>query len=409
MKPDKKTTFEKGAMGDNGEDMSVAQLAQVMIKQFDEQKKAIGDLTRSFQRQFDDFNERMDRLDRIPFDPQRTICITGLKLKPDRAEDIQLSDIFESVGAGCVIVNTRRMRSYDGKPGMIKCELQSVEDKINILQCKMAIKEQIPSIWIRSSKSHADRVLEDNFATILSLLPEGHKFKTASDGRIILKSQYVEWEAEEQDQGTTGPSAGSRSTRGVAENESITSASTAVNGASPSMQLPSQARHTRPFRAGAWRGGYRGRESRGRGQRGRAGFQGSYRGHRGQRGSDYRGNQRGGHPTAWQNTPEVRPKNPLSTVDIHDEFPPLQPSANTNTPRGSHQPPDKKRVRNSSSETVTDTDITQDTNTDSKAMELTTQIHVQTNKENLEKKDNDSESEDKQSSEHPAQMNGNSK
>ena len=39
----------------------------------------------------------------------------------------------------------------------------------------------------RSNKSNAERVMEQNFAALLFLMPDGHKFKVASDGRIIIK------------------------------------------------------------------------------------------------------------------------------------------------------------------------------------------------------------------------------
>ena len=70
--------LQKELMSDIREDMTVADLAKLLMKHFVEQKQELKDMRAVFQNQVDDLTNRVDKLDRKPFDPERTICITDL-------------------------------------------------------------------------------------------------------------------------------------------------------------------------------------------------------------------------------------------------------------------------------------------------------------------------------------------
>ena len=181
----------------------------------------------------------------------------------------------------------------------------------------MAIKEFIPEIWIRSSKSYAERVIEDNFALLLSLVPDGYKFKLASDGHIIVKPEYEEEFENEAWGGETSE---------ISTNEQQP---TDLQGASASAPQPKPTIPSQNFRPSVWmRGGYRG--GRGKSNRGRTGNRGFRGGNRG----GYRGGYRG---RSW-GTP-----NPLNSSGQHhvsdSEFPKLPTGG---TPGSATKPANKK-------------------------------------------------------------------
>ena len=362
--------LEKDMMGDIREDMTVADLAKLMMKHFVVQKQELSDMRAFYQGQVDDLTNRVDKLDRKPFDPERTICITDLPPNRDAPDDVHLGNIFEAVGLGCEIVNTRRMRAYGKRPGLLKCELGSEQDKINVLQCKMAIREQVPGVWIRSSKTYAERVLDDNFSTILSLLPDGYKFKTASDGRIIPKAEYMaEFEEEQQMDSNNNTSMSAPAPASIQSDENAA----AQNTQTPTLNMQGQQQQGQggergSFRPGSWaRGGYRGDRSRPSFRRSfrpfrqfRSGDRGGYRGDsrgysRGGQGAWGRGSPawgrggRGSHQ-AWNMGPDVRQKDIRSNLS-DAEFPRL-PTNNAATPLKGQSEPDKKRPREFSPEVI---------------------------------------------------------
>ena len=99
-------------MGDIKEDMSVADLAKILLGQFEQQNAEIREMKAYMRNDITNVNLRLNKIDRKPFDPDRTVCITGLKPKPGVSDQDYLDEIFSSVGGGCTIINTKRMNPY---------------------------------------------------------------------------------------------------------------------------------------------------------------------------------------------------------------------------------------------------------------------------------------------------------
>ena len=76
-----------------------------------------------------------------------------------------------------------------GKPRLMKIAYETVEQKIKVLRAKMALRGHsiYDRVYLRSSKSHTERLLELNAKTILSELPNGHLYRVAANGRILKK------------------------------------------------------------------------------------------------------------------------------------------------------------------------------------------------------------------------------
>ncbi|WAR23590.1 hypothetical protein MAR_037259, partial [Mya arenaria] len=103
-----------------------------------------------------------------------------------KARDIIVSlgtDVAESV----YVVNATRFRAhYNGKPGLIKVVLRKREVKVAILRNKMKLKDSdhYKQVYIKSCKSHAERLIELNARAILQQLPQGHDLRVDANGRI---------------------------------------------------------------------------------------------------------------------------------------------------------------------------------------------------------------------------------
>ena len=81
-----------------------------------------------------------------------------------------------------------RLRSYNEKPGLVKIRLSSVEDKVAALRRKRNLHQAgYGSVFIRSSQSHTDRLIQQNIHTMLRELPNGDNYMVTGNGRLVKK------------------------------------------------------------------------------------------------------------------------------------------------------------------------------------------------------------------------------
>ena len=135
------------------------------------------------------FEKKLKTFYRNPFDPDVTICVFGLKY--DEPVDTLAEKLLKDIGLENVpIVNVLRVGNRDGKPGILKVELSDQQDKIKVLRSKSKLQNSrsFNRVYIRSSHSHVERVVERNFKTILSELPFGDQYRFTGHG-ILVKSQ----------------------------------------------------------------------------------------------------------------------------------------------------------------------------------------------------------------------------
>ncbi len=74
-------------------------------------------------------------------------------------------------------------------PGVVKIELESLAEKIQILKSKSQLRENEPfkKMFIRSSFTHQEMVMMQNTRLLLSLIPGGENYFVANSGKIIEK------------------------------------------------------------------------------------------------------------------------------------------------------------------------------------------------------------------------------
>ena len=131
--------------------------------------------------------------DEYPVD--RTLVCTGL---PETTrEDIRESaqDLI-SVGLGLVhtrVENATRLRSRNDKPGLVKIRLPCKDDKIAALRCKRNLPDTgYRRVFLRSSMTHSDRLMQQNLQTILKELPHGDSYRVTANGKLVKKDPPVE-------------------------------------------------------------------------------------------------------------------------------------------------------------------------------------------------------------------------
>ena len=126
-----------------------------------------------------------------PFPPDTSVVIYGLQNNEGENEEETVSWLFKEVlKVDVTIDDIERTKPRDsGKLGVIKVELSSVEEKINVLRNKLKCNDLVDSekVIIKSCESHDARVNRINNKLLLSLLPKGQEYTIPGHGLIRKK------------------------------------------------------------------------------------------------------------------------------------------------------------------------------------------------------------------------------
>ena len=312
----------------------IADLKKVFMSENEAREKQLTRIETSLTSEMNKVKERLDKIEKVPFDPERTLVFTGIKPSAETADHQKIQNLIEATGISCTIRNVKRLVPHnENAVGIIKCELDSLEEKIQVLKNKGQMIKASPGIWVRSSKSHTDRVMGMNFQTLLTLIPGGDDFKVAGNGVIIPKYEGQE----DLDSGNAQANQGE----------------------------PNSSHGNPPPRGSTMRGGFRGRGRPFRGRnnnRGRG--NGGYRGGRGGQ-SRWRPNQeQHGHPQ-HNPTPQVKLDNKYAPLQTLQENPtPAEAYGNDHKASGgsyssaaSAKPPTKRPRRGTNSASSTGEDL----------------------------------------------------
>jgi BMFP domain-containing protein YqiC len=126
-----------------------------------------------------------------PFDPEVTIVAVNLNEEQGERLEEKISDLFHE-GLGIRDIEPRRFTRLVGrygKPGIVKIELGCKDDKINILRAKSQLKhsDEFRRVYLRSSQTHAERLMSLNFREILKEIPNGNNYRVSGNGKILKK------------------------------------------------------------------------------------------------------------------------------------------------------------------------------------------------------------------------------
>ena len=155
----------------------------------------------------DNGNDRMDysgwnvsgrRIDPLN-DPDLTVI--GSYIPFTEGEDLvkKVGDLImalgEDVSRSVTITGVKRFApKYRNKPGLVKISFQSLDQKILVLRNKMKLRDitEYKRVFLKSCKTHTERLIELNARAILKELPRGKSFRVDANGRIKTHSAATE-------------------------------------------------------------------------------------------------------------------------------------------------------------------------------------------------------------------------
>ena len=99
-------------------------------------------------------------------------------------------EIISHLDENATVIGATRLKARYGKPGLVKISLSTLEEKKSVLREKRKLRDtqKYKSVFLRSSKTHTERLIELNARTILHELPQGNQFRITSNGRIVKKT-----------------------------------------------------------------------------------------------------------------------------------------------------------------------------------------------------------------------------
>ena len=147
-------------------------------------EKKIGDLERNL--------AEAKLPDKKPFDIESTVVITGLHYKHgENIKEVCQNLITNGLHLPSIEVQSaQRFGMRDGRPGIIKLEVKNLAEKLDILHAKGALKHNkvFERVFIRSSQSHEQRLLQQHTTEVLKLIGKENDFYFNGSGRLVKKS-----------------------------------------------------------------------------------------------------------------------------------------------------------------------------------------------------------------------------
>ncbi len=128
------------------------------------------------------------------FDPDVSLIFVGLPQSEGEDLMAKVKDLLH-VGLGCDTTlcpaAVERVRARGDRPGLVKVELSSVQEKVSVLRRKSKLKDndRFNEVYVSSAKSHAERLLELNFRTLIRETTVGKDLYLTGNGRMVKWTQ----------------------------------------------------------------------------------------------------------------------------------------------------------------------------------------------------------------------------
>lgn len=122
-----------------------------------------------------------------------SVVIINLSEHVDEDIDKKVEDLI-SKDLGLARIHPRRSKrlvSKTTKPGLVKVEMKTVEDKVSVLRAKEQLKTSVDNkrVFIRSAQTHEERLMRSNLQTLLNDHPNGNQYRFTGSGRLVKKEQ----------------------------------------------------------------------------------------------------------------------------------------------------------------------------------------------------------------------------
>jgi len=129
-------------------------------------------------------------------DNDRGIMVSGIPFTEGEELLQKVKDVLVALGNNVSndvdIKKVARFRAGpNNRPGLVKVTFDTVDEKVIVLRNKMALKdnETYKNVYLKSCKSHAERLIEQNTRAILRQLPQGRRFRITANGRVQERQQ----------------------------------------------------------------------------------------------------------------------------------------------------------------------------------------------------------------------------
>jgi hypothetical protein len=158
------------------------------------EKKEMQEKLESFNKDLAEMKSQCTFRQPVEYDPDVTAVI--YKLAYSVGEDLQ-SKVIHLLEYGMGLsditpVRCKRTPMRNGKPGLVKAEFSSLDEKLHVLRNKSKLKAGhylYRDVYIRTSKCHTDRINEQNIKTVLSELPQGKDYRFTGNGKLVKVDQ----------------------------------------------------------------------------------------------------------------------------------------------------------------------------------------------------------------------------
>lgn len=123
------------------------------------------------------------------YDPEVTVVAIGLHYEEDEEIHDKVSHMLRR-GLGIrdmPVVRAKRMSRNGNRPGIVKIQLRSLDDKKKVLRAKSELKNthDFSRVYLRSAFTHAERLMDLNFRTLLKKIPGCQNMRITGNGRLI--------------------------------------------------------------------------------------------------------------------------------------------------------------------------------------------------------------------------------
>ena len=125
-------------------------------------------------------------------DQSHSIAIHGLHETDDVAGSVQtLLNYMNLRHVKCISVHRTPRKPEAHRPGVVIAQLGSLEDKQAVLERKRFLRNipQYVHVFLKSSKSHPEQVMDSNFAVVLKEMANGDAYYISDNGRIHRKNR----------------------------------------------------------------------------------------------------------------------------------------------------------------------------------------------------------------------------
>ncbi len=111
----------------------------------------------------------------------------------DEGEDLEniVNRLIASLdGVTVKPVKSVRLKEGERKKTLVKITFEALQDKIAVLRAKFSLRStnDFSKVFLRSSKSHVERLIDINFKKLLDIIPGGESLRVAASRRIVERT-----------------------------------------------------------------------------------------------------------------------------------------------------------------------------------------------------------------------------